>query len=81
MANGYQGVRAGAIASGFFVVMSTFLVLYLVAVYFIISPEGRPDDTDRVGVVFYACLSANALLSLWLGLLTKLYFDHRAGRR
>ena len=77
----YKGVKAGAIASGFFVTATSFLVLYFVAVLFVVAPEGRPDDADRAGTAFELCLLASALIALWLGWRTKRYFDRRAGRR
>ena len=81
MASGnYKGVTAGAIASGLFVAATSFLVLYLVAVFFVVAPEGGPDDADRAGVAFDLCLVASALIALWLGRRTKRYFDRRAGR-
>jgi len=77
----YKGVPAGAIASGFFVAASSFLVLYFIAVIVVIAPEGRPDDVDRAGLTFDLCLVVAAIASLWLGWRTKLFFDRRAGRR
>ena len=77
----YKGVKAGAIASGFFVAATTFLVLYFVAVFFVVAPKGRPDDADGAGVAFDLCLIAGALIALWLGWRTKLYFDRRTGRQ
>lgn len=81
MASGsYKGAKAGAIASGFFVAATSFLALYLVAVFFVVAPEGGPDDTDRAGIAFDLCLIASALIALWLGWRTKRFFDRRAGR-
>lgn len=77
----YKGIPAGAIASGFFVAASSFIVLYFTTVFFVVAPEGRPDDADRAGVVFDLCLVASAIVALWLGWRTKRFFDHRAGRR
>jgi hypothetical protein len=77
----YKGVPAGAIASGFFAAASSFLVMYFVVVIVVVAPEGRPDDVDRAGLTFDLCLVASALVSLWLGWRTKLFFDRRAGRR
>jgi len=82
MASGsYKGVKAGAIASGFFVSATTFLVLYFVAVFFVVAPEGGPGDADRADIAFDLCLIASALTALWLGWRTKRYFDRRAGRQ
>lgn len=77
----YKGVKAGAIASGFFVAATAFLVLYFVTVFFVVAPEGRPDDSERLGIVFYVCLIASAFVALWLGWRTKRLLDRRAGRR
>jgi hypothetical protein len=77
----YKGVKAGAIASGFFVAATSFLVLFFIAVFFVVAPEGRPDDADSAGIAFDLCLLASALIALWLGWRTKRYFDRRAGRR
>lgn len=78
--NGYKGVKAGAIASGFFVAATSYLVLYFVAVFVVVAPEGRPDDAERAGIAFDVCLIASAFVALWLGWRTKRYFDRRAGR-
>ena len=76
----YKGCRAGAIASGFFVAGSSFLILYFAAVFLIVAPEGRPDDADRAGTIFNLALIASAAAALWLGWRTKRFFDHRVGR-
>lgn len=60
---------------------TTFLVLYFVAVFFVVAPEAQPDDVDRAGLAFDLCLVANAAISLWLGWRTKRFFDRRAGRQ
>jgi len=78
---GYKEHPAGAIASGFFVAASSFIVLYFISVFFVIGPEGRPDDADRGGVAFDLCLVASAIVASWLGWLMKRYFDRQAGRR
>jgi hypothetical protein len=78
---GYKGVRAGAIASGFFVAGSSFLVLYLATVGFIVAPDGVASDADREGAAFVLALMASALVAAWLGWRTKRFFDRRAGRR
>lgn len=75
----YKGVKAGAIASGFFVAATSFLALYFVAVFLVVAPEGRLGGADRTGA-FDLCLVASALFALWLGWRTKQYFDRRAGR-
>lgn len=76
-----KGVPAGAIASGFFAAGTSFLALYFVVVMVVAAPEGRPDDGERAGLAFELFLIASALLSLWLGWKTKLFFDGRTGRR
>jgi hypothetical protein len=82
MASGsYKGAKAGAIASGFFVAATAFLVLYFVAVFFVVAPEGRLDDANRAGITFDICLVASALIALWLGWRTKRFFDRRVGRQ
>ncbi|TPG42683.1 hypothetical protein EAH79_02080 [Sphingomonas koreensis] len=58
----YKGSRVGAIASGFFVAASSFLVFYLVAVFVVVAPEGATDDTNRTGIVFDLCLVASGSL-------------------
>ncbi|PZU06246.1 MAG: hypothetical protein DI605_19695 [Sphingomonas sp.] len=77
----YKGVKAGAIASGFFVAATSFLMFYFIAVFLVVAPEGRPDDANRAGLAFDLCLVASASVALWLGWRTKRYFDRRAGRR
>tara|TARA_B100000678_G_C18165773_1_gene484996 strand:- start:831 stop:1079 length:249 start_codon:yes stop_codon:yes gene_type:complete len=79
--SGYKGNPAGAIASGFFVAGCSLILLYFITVLIVIAPEGRPDDGHRTGMFFDLCLLADALVSLWLGWRTKLFFDRRAGRR
>jgi hypothetical protein len=82
MASGnYKGLKAGAVASGFFVAATSFLVLYFVAVLFVVAPEGRQDGADRASLAFDLSLLASALVALWLGWRTKRYFNRRAGRR
>ena len=81
MASGsYKGVKAGAVASGFFVAATSFLVLYSLVVFFVVAPEGRPDDANRPVVAFELCMLTSALVALWLGWRTKRFFDRRAGR-
>ena len=76
----YKGSKAGAIASGFFVAGCSFIIFYFAAVFFVVQPEGRPDDATKAGFVFDLALVAGAILALGLGWLTKRFFDRRAGR-
>jgi hypothetical protein len=77
----YTGNKAGAIASGFFVAGCTFIILYFATVYFVVAPEGRPDDVDRAGRAFWLVVFGAAILAALLGWQTKRFFDRRAGRR
>jgi len=76
----YTGSKAGALASGFFATGCSFIVCYFLAVFFIVAPEGRPDDAAKAGFAFDLALVASAIFSLVIGWQTKRFFDRRAGR-
>jgi len=78
--SGYKRVRAGAIASGVFVAASTFMLLYLPAMFFIVASEGGPRNLERENLLLLVSLGVSVLVASRLGWRTKRYFDRRAGR-
>jgi hypothetical protein len=77
----YTGNKAGAIASAFFAGGASFLIFGMLMIFFVVAPEGAPRNVYQDNRLVAAGLALCAILSCWLGLRTKRFFDRRAGRR